>query len=56
MVKEYDAIIIGSGSNGLAAAIHLQQKGLKTAVYEQASTPGVLPEPKNLPCRGLSTM
>lgn len=40
MVKEYDAIIIGSGSNGLAAAIHLQQKGLKTAVYEQASTPG----------------
>jgi len=40
MGKEYDAIIIGSGSNGLAAAIHLQQKGLKTAVYEQAPTPG----------------
>lgn len=40
MPAEYDAIIIGSGSNGLAAAIHLQQKGLKTAIYEQASTPG----------------
>src|SRR5690606_34707414 len=40
MGKEYDAIIIVSGSNGLAAAIHLQQKGLKTAVYEQAATPG----------------
>lgn len=40
MPEEYDAIIIGSGSNGLAAAISLQQQGLKTAVYEKASTPG----------------
>lgn len=40
MGNKYDAIIIGSGSNGLAAAIHLQQKGLKTAIFEQASTPG----------------
>ncbi|MGB7784715.1 MAG: NAD(P)/FAD-dependent oxidoreductase [Salinimicrobium sp.] len=40
MSKKYDAIIIGSGSNGIAAAIHLQQKGLKTAIFEQASTPG----------------
>lgn len=40
MPEEYDAIIIGSGSNGLAAAINLQQKGLKTAIYEQASSPG----------------
>ncbi|MDT0684954.1 phytoene desaturase family protein [Autumnicola psychrophila] len=40
MSQKYDAIIIGSGSNGLAAAIHLQQKGLKTAIFEQASSPG----------------
>lgn len=40
MPEDYEAIIIGSGPNGLAAAIYLQQQGLKTAVYEQASTPG----------------
>jgi phytoene dehydrogenase-like protein len=40
MSEQYDAIITGSGSNGLAAAIHLQQKGLKTAIFEQASSPG----------------
>ncbi|MUP44317.1 NAD(P)/FAD-dependent oxidoreductase [Gramella sp. BOM4] len=40
MSKKYDAIIVGSGSNGLAAAAFLQQKGLKTAVFEQASIPG----------------
>ena len=40
MPKTYDAIIIGSGPNGLAAATHLQEKGLSTAVYEQADIPG----------------
>ena len=40
MPNKYDAIIIGSGSNGLSAAIRMQQKGLQTAVFEQASTPG----------------
>ena len=40
MSKKYDAIIIGCGSNGIAAAIRLQQKGLKTAIFEQAATPG----------------
>lgn len=40
MSKQFDAIITGSGSNGIAAAISLQQKGLKTAIFEQASTPG----------------
>lgn len=39
-MAKYDAIIIGSGSNGFAAAIHLQKKGLKTAIFEQAATPG----------------
>lgn len=40
MRGEYDAIIIGSGPNGLSAAIRLQQLGIKTAIYEQAATPG----------------
>ncbi|MFD2518442.1 phytoene desaturase family protein [Salinimicrobium flavum] len=40
MPSKYDAIIIGSGSNGIAAAIRLQEKGLQTAIFEQAATPG----------------
>ncbi|MFV8224326.1 phytoene desaturase family protein [Christiangramia aquimixticola] len=40
MKDKYDAIIIGSGPNGLAAATYLQQQGFKTAVYEQESKPG----------------
>lgn len=40
MPGKYDAIIIGSGSNGLSAAIRLQQQGLQTAIYEQAASPG----------------
>jgi len=35
-----DAVIVGSGPNGLSAAITLQLRGLKTAVFEQASEPG----------------
>ena len=38
--KKYDAVIIGSGSNGIAAAIHLQQQGLNTVIYEKSSIPG----------------
>ena len=37
---KYDAIIIGSGANGLAAAIHLQRSGLNTSIIEQSKTPG----------------
>lgn len=40
MREHYDAIIIGSGQNGLAAAIRLQQKGLNTLVVEGAESPG----------------
>lgn len=36
----YDAIIIGSGPNGLSAAIALAQRGWKTLVIEAADTPG----------------
>ncbi|MGB5943034.1 MAG: NAD(P)/FAD-dependent oxidoreductase [Leeuwenhoekiella sp.] len=39
-MKSYDAIIIGSGINGLSAAIYLQQQGLNTIIFESADTPG----------------
>jgi len=39
-LKSYDAIIIGSGPNGLAAAITLQQQGLSTLIIEGADTIG----------------
>jgi len=40
MANAYDAVIIGSGSNGLSAAIRLQQQGLKTIILEHAHTMG----------------
>ncbi len=52
MPEKYDAIVIGSGSNGIAAAIRLQQKGLETAIYEQASTPGGATRTKELTLPG----
>jgi len=36
----YDAIIIGAGHNGLAAAIHLARKGWKVAVFEKNAEAG----------------
>lgn len=36
----YDAIVIGAGHNGLAAAVHLAAKGWKVAVVEQAQEAG----------------
>ena len=35
-----EAVIIGAGHNGLAAAIHLASKGWKVAVVERAGEPG----------------
>lgn len=38
--KEYDAIIVGSGPNGLSAGILLAQQGLKVKIIEAESTIG----------------
>jgi phytoene dehydrogenase-like protein len=36
----YDAVIVGAGHNGLAAAVHLAAKGWKVAVVEANAEPG----------------
>ena len=39
-MASYDAVVVGSGINGLAAALHLASKGWKVAVCERAETAG----------------
>src|SRR5680860_49572 len=52
MSEKYDAVIIGSGPNGLSAAISLQRMGLKTAVFEQSAIAGGAVRTEELTLKG----
>lgn len=39
-MSSFDAVVVGAGINGLAAATHLAQRGWRVAVVERAEVPG----------------
>jgi len=39
-MAKYDAVVVGAGNAGLAAALHLQKAGKKTLLIEQHNLPG----------------
>ncbi len=39
-MAKYDAVVVGAGNAGLAAALHMQQAGKKTLLIEQHNLPG----------------
>ena len=50
----YDAVVIGAGVNGLAAAVHLAAKGWKVAVVERADVAGGAVKTREITRPGLS--
>lgn len=40
MAADFDAVLIGTGHNTLAAALHLAAKGWRVGLFEQAAVPG----------------
>ena len=40
MTQSYDAVVIGSGHNGLTAGCYLAKAGLDVAIFEERSEPG----------------